>query len=194
MIWIHAPPLGFETYKFQIQEGKMYIEHPYLYEGKYYAKVDNQFVEITKEVAYAMNNFYRNSLPKKVDIKDENGEIIDHVRREISYSEANDLSGESDFSIETVADTSLSVEDTVIENLERSEMLQLIDTLPEEERYIIVSIFYKGEIKKDVAEELNISRPMLTYKLKSALKKLRYKLEELDLNKNLKEENIFEIH
>ncbi len=29
----------------------MYIEHPYLYEGKYYAKVDNQFVEITKEVA-----------------------------------------------------------------------------------------------------------------------------------------------
>ena len=162
----------------------MYIEHPYLYEGKYYAKVDNQFVEITKEVAYAMNNFYRSSLPKKVDIKDENGEIVDRVRREISYSEANDLSGECDFSIETVADTSLSVEDTVIENLERNELLQLIDTLPEEERYIIVSIFYKGEIKKDVAEELNISRPMLTYKLKSALKKLRYKLEESDLNIN----------
>ena len=59
----------------------MYIEHPYLYEGKYYAKVDNQFVEITKEVAYAMNNFYRSSLPKKVDIKDENGEIVERVSR-----------------------------------------------------------------------------------------------------------------
>ena len=54
----------------------MYIEHPYLYEGKYYAKVGNQFIEITKELAYARNNFYSNSSPKKVDIKDENGEIV----------------------------------------------------------------------------------------------------------------------
>ena len=35
----------------------MYIEHPYKYDGKYYANVDGKMIEITKEVAYAMNNF-----------------------------------------------------------------------------------------------------------------------------------------
>ena len=39
----------------------MYIEHPYFYEGKYYANIDGEMIEITKEVAYAMNNFYRSS-------------------------------------------------------------------------------------------------------------------------------------
>ena len=32
----------------------MYIEHPYFYEGKYYANIDGEMIEITKEVAYAM--------------------------------------------------------------------------------------------------------------------------------------------
>ena len=39
----------------------MYIEHPYFYEGKCYANIDGEIIEITKEVAYAMNNFYRSS-------------------------------------------------------------------------------------------------------------------------------------
>ena len=43
----------------------MYIEHPYFYEGKYYANIDGEMIEITKEVAYAMNNFYRSSKAKK---------------------------------------------------------------------------------------------------------------------------------
>ena len=30
----------------------MYIEHPYFYEGKYYANIDGEMIEITKEVAY----------------------------------------------------------------------------------------------------------------------------------------------
>lgn len=124
----------------------MYIEHPYLYEGKYYAKVDNQFVEITKEVAYAMNNFYRSSLPRKVDIKDEKGAVIERVRREISYSEANDLSGQSDFSIETFPDNSTDVEEIVIGDIQRKELIQLIETLSEDEKYIIDSIYYKDEL------------------------------------------------
>ena len=42
----------------------MYIEHPYFYEGKYYANIDGEMIEITKEVAYAMNNFNRRSKAK----------------------------------------------------------------------------------------------------------------------------------
>ena len=64
----------------------MYIEHPYFYEGKYYANIDGEMIEITKEVAYAMNNFYRSSKAKKVEIKNELGEVVDKMLREVPYS------------------------------------------------------------------------------------------------------------
>ncbi len=47
----------------------MYIEHPYFVGDKYFAKVDGEFIEITKEVAYAMSNFYRSSKPRKIEVK-----------------------------------------------------------------------------------------------------------------------------
>ena len=51
----------------------MYIEHPYFYEGKYYANIDGEMIEITKEVAYAMNNFYRSSKAKKLRLRTNRG-------------------------------------------------------------------------------------------------------------------------
>ena len=59
----------------------MYIEHPYKYDGKYYANVDGKMIEITKEVAYAMNNFYRSSQPRKIEIKNEKGEVVERKLR-----------------------------------------------------------------------------------------------------------------
>ena len=38
----------------------MYIEHPFKYDGVYYAKVDGELIEITKEQAKVMLSFYRN--------------------------------------------------------------------------------------------------------------------------------------
>ena len=43
----------------------MYIEHLYFYEGKYYANIDGEMIEVTKEVAYAMNNFLKKQKGKK---------------------------------------------------------------------------------------------------------------------------------
>ena len=40
----------------------MYIEHPYFYEGKYYANIDGEMIEITKEVAYAMKDVYKRQI------------------------------------------------------------------------------------------------------------------------------------
>lgn len=75
MILNRGPPSGFETSNKISNSGgtDMYIEHPYFYEGKYYANIDGEMIEITKEVAYAMNNFYRSSKAKKVEIKNELG-------------------------------------------------------------------------------------------------------------------------
>ena len=41
------------------------MKKAYFYEGKYYANIDGEMIEITKEVAYAMNNFYRSSKAKR---------------------------------------------------------------------------------------------------------------------------------
>lgn len=38
----------------------MYIEHPFKYNGVYYAKVDGKLIEITEEQAKVMLSFYRN--------------------------------------------------------------------------------------------------------------------------------------
>ena len=40
----------------------MYVQHPYKYEGKYYAKIDGVFYEFSKEVAMAMFAEYRNEI------------------------------------------------------------------------------------------------------------------------------------
>ena len=63
MILNKGPPSEFETNNKISNSGgtDMYIEHPYFYEGKYYANIDGEMIEVTKEVAYAMNNFYRSS-------------------------------------------------------------------------------------------------------------------------------------
>ena len=80
---IRAPPSEFELEKFRFRRKDMYIEHPYFYNDKYFAKVDGKFIEITKEVAYAMNNFYRSSKPKKVEVKNKKGEVIEKVNSDI---------------------------------------------------------------------------------------------------------------
>ena len=63
MILNRGQPSEFETSNKISNSGgtDMYIEHSYFYEGKYYANIDGEMIEITKEVAYAMNNFYRSS-------------------------------------------------------------------------------------------------------------------------------------
>lgn len=40
----------------------MYVEHPYKFNDKFYAKVDGKFHEITREVAKAMLSAYRNEI------------------------------------------------------------------------------------------------------------------------------------
>ena len=49
MILNRGPPSGFETSNKISNSGgtDMYIEHPYFYEGKYYANIDGEMIEIT---------------------------------------------------------------------------------------------------------------------------------------------------
>ena len=119
MILNRGPPSEFETSnKISNSEGTdMYIQHPYFYEGKYYANIDGEMIEITKEVAYAMNNFYRSSKAKKVEIKNELGEVVDKMLREVPYS-GQSIDGEG-FMIEDFPDLNCDVEHSVLTKMEQ---------------------------------------------------------------------------
>lgn len=158
----------------------MYIEHPYKYDGKYYANVDGKMIEITKEVAYAMNNFYRSSQPRKVEIKNEKGESVEWKLREIPYSETNGQDYE--FSIEDFPDYSCDVEDSVISSVERRDIHKVINQLDAEERMIIYSIYFENKTQVQLAGIMGVSRQVLAYKLKTILHKMR----------RMYQENIFE--
>lgn len=151
----------------------MYIEHPYFYNDKYFAKVDGKFIEITKEVAYAMNNFYRSSKPKKVEVKNKKGEVIEKVNREIPYSDTKYY--DYDLSIEDLPDYSCNVEDSVISTLEQKDIHKIIEQLNSEEKLIIYGIYFENKSQVEVARMLGISRQMLAYKLKATLNKMRKK-------------------
>ena len=105
----------------------MYIEHPYFYEGKYYANIDGEMIEVTKEVAYAMNNFYRSSKAKKVEIKNELGEVVDKMLREVPYS-GQSIDGEV-FMIEDFPDLNCDVEHCVLTKMEQQDIHKLKSTL-----------------------------------------------------------------
>ena len=66
-----GPPSGFETSNEISNSGgtDMYIEHPYFYEGKYYANIDGEMIEITKLILKRskralLNQFYTKHIPR----------------------------------------------------------------------------------------------------------------------------------
>ena len=124
----------------------MYIEHPYFYEGKYYANIDGEMIEITKEVAYAMNNFYRSSKAKKVEIKNELGEVVDKMLREVPYS-GQSIDGEG-FMIEDFPDLNCDVEHSVLTKMEQQDIHKVIDKLNAEERMIIMAFSLKIRLRR----------------------------------------------
>ena len=139
--------------------------------------IDGEMIEITKEVAYAMNNFYRSSKAKKVEIKNELGEVVDKMLREVPYS-GQSIDGEG-FMIEDFPDLNCDVEHCVLTKMEQQDIHTVINQLNSEERMIIYGIFFENKTQTQMAEIMGISRQMLSYKLKSTLNKMR----EMYMNK-----------
>ena len=168
-----GPPPGFETSDEISNSGgtDMYIEHPYFYDGKYYANVDGQMIEITKEVAYAMNNFYRSSKAKKVEINNELGEVVDKMLREVPYS-GQSVDGEG-FMIEDFPDVNCDVENSVITKMEHQDIHKVINQLSSEERMIVYGIYFENKTQLQMAAIMGVSRQVLAYKLKAILNKMR---------------------
>ncbi len=56
------------------------------YEGKYYANIDGEIDRSYKRSCVCDEQFYRSSKAKKVEIKNELGEVVDKMLREVPYS------------------------------------------------------------------------------------------------------------
>ena len=145
----------------------MYVEHPYKFNDKFYAKVDGKFYEITREVAKAMLSAYRNEIyrskkwqpedPETMTRKTKWTELLDCV-----FSENTDGIGVQDLPDEGQR----SVEDLVILQAESAE-------LSEHEQFIIKSIYFEGMKQVELAKILGISKVRMSQKVSAILKKMR---------------------
>jgi RNA polymerase sigma factor (sigma-70 family) len=196
-----SPPLDLkQKTRFQIQEEKkMYVQHPYKYEGKYYAKIDGVFYEISKEVAMAMFAEYRNEIYRSrkwapeseeddqmedfqdLENKQEKEEPADQKdkkwKRKTRRCEILDcaFSANSDgLSIADMSDdTQMSMEEMMILKEESRILHEKIDKLSLQEQFIIKSIYFDDMKQKDVAEILGVTKGALSQRLNTILRKMR---------------------
>lgn len=152
----------------------MYVEHPYKFNDKYYAKIDGKFYEITRDVAKAMLSAYRNEIyrsrkwqpedPENMTRKTKRTEILDCV-----FSENTDGIG-----IEDLPDAQQrSVEDLVIMEEEAAKLHKNIEKLTEQEKVIIKAVYFEGMKQVELAEKLGISKVRMSQKVNAILKKMR---------------------
>ena len=196
-----SPPLDLkQKTRFQIQEEKKkYVQHPYKYEGKYYAKIDGVFYEISKEVAMAMFAEYRNEIYRSrkwapeseeddqmedfqdLENKQEKEEPADQKdkkwKRKTRRCEILDcaFSANSDgLSIADMSDdTQMSMEEMMILKEESRILHEKIDKLSLQEQFIIKSIYFDDMKQKDVAEILGVTKGALSQRLNTILRKMR---------------------
>jgi RNA polymerase sigma factor (sigma-70 family) len=123
-----------------------------------------------------MHNTYRTSLEKKIEITNEQGEIVERKRREVPYSST--LNEDNDFSIETIPDCSCDVEEAALSNIESSKLHRVIERLTDEEKLIIHGIYFEDKTQKDMAAIMGMSQQAVGYRVNSVLKKMRRMLSE----------------
>ena len=149
----------------------MYVEHPYKFNDKFYAKVDGKFYEITREVAKAMLSAYRNEV-RCYTVKDLQ-EMLD-VSRSTVYKLLRQNEYTDGIGVQDLPDEcQRSVEDLVILQAESAELHQNIAKLSEHEQFIIKSIYFDGMKQVELAKKLGISKVRMSQKVSAILKKMR---------------------
>ena len=180
----------------------MYVEHPYSYDGKYYAKIDGVFYEISKAVAMAMLSSYRNEIyrSRKWAPESEEDEIwVEELtelkaadekpagsgqkksdnkwKRKTKRTEILDCAFSANSEGLSVADmpdeTQLSLEDQMIRKEECRILYEKIAKLNLQEQFIIKSIYFDGMKQKEVAEILGVTKGALSQRVTNILKKMR---------------------
>lgn len=149
---------------------KGYREYPFFYNGKYYAKVNGNMIEISKDVARVMHNTYRSGKPKKIVRRNGKGEIVEKINREIPYSIHTD--SETDLCIETMPDPYCNVEEEALCCMQYIELHGAIEELHDKEKILIKGIYFEDKTQKEMSEILGITQQAVAYRQKKILKKM----------------------
>lgn len=129
-------------------------EDPETGEKKYYLKMNNQFIEVDKDVYRVSYNSYRKvERDNKKDIK--NGLI----------SLDEDLFGKS-------------LLDTYVESKEEggddiAQVLRIINSLDEKDRELITDLLIIGKTERELAKKFNVSQQMISKKKRRIIKKIK---------------------
>ena len=176
----------------------MYVQHPYKFEGKYYAQIDGVFYEISKEVAMAMFADYRNEIYRSrkwapdystdevqieelQDLKSGQEEAAEKKKKkwqrknklseilDCAFSENSDGLSVADMADETQPD----LDEMMIMKEESRILHKNIRKFTDEEQFIIRSIYFDGMKQKDVAKILGVTKGALSQRLANILRRMR---------------------
>lgn len=163
----------------------MYIEHPFKYNGVYYAKIDGELIEITKEQAKVMLSFYRNSrnyekrwAPKDSENdKQKNEEVTEECQdllRELEEEEKRVEPCERIISCSTQKQKrKMILQREMILDCVFSENAEGISMLAEEDQHIIREVYFNDVPQVQVAKGLGITPQALNSRLKYIMVRLR---------------------
>lgn len=146
----------------------MYKQHPYRYDGKFYANVDGNMVEISKEIAQAMDAHYKRWVRQQQ--ADKKNEVI------VESAFGNEV---DEYEVmNTVPDENADVEKQVLEQIEYEELHKKINRLSSEERFLIYGIYFENLPYQKIADLLGITKGTVSKKLQKVLQKMRAMYEE----------------
>lgn len=129
---------------------------------KYYIRVPEELVEVSEEVYKASR--YMDRQYKTIKEKDSRNHVCSY-----DAFDTDDMTG-----AEMIPDqSSLSVEDRAIARIMSEKLKKCLYLLSEEERALIISIFYEGLSEEAAGQQLGISQPAINKRKKRILKKLR---------------------
>ena len=146
----------------------MYKQHPYRYDGKFYANVDGNMVEISKEIAQAMDAHYKRWVRQQQADKQNEVIVESAFGNEVDEYEV----------MNTVPDEDADVEKQVLEQIEYEELHKKINRLSSEERFLIYGIYFENLPYQKIADLLGITKGTVSKKLQKVLQKMRAMYEE----------------
>lgn len=133
---------------------------------KYKIKVDNQYVEVTEEV-YKV--YYQMDRKERYLIEKDSAHNLNYYHA----LDCENMCGE-----EIIVDEKANVLETIVRKSEKETLYLALSKLRENEKDLIIEIYFSGKSEYKLAEEMGISRNSVHIKKERILKKLRKMLEE----------------
>ena len=144
--------------------------------ARYMLKNETLAVEITQEVFLAIwqkastFNPQRGS-PKAWLMSIAHHRVIDHVRSAKRARESTERIARDLFNLQSISQ--VHTEDEAQRNMDRQEVIKSLESLPEEQKKVVILAYFEGYSQSEIAKTLNQPLGTVKTRLRLALQKLR---------------------